>query len=855
MRCLILLYVTVLIASHWVRWLAPGEGTLSPNSTRIVVDEILNGSITGNKIQIAFQDWDEAGEDSPVLVLLHGSPGDSNTYHAMVPELKSRYRVIVPDLPGFRGSTHDIADYSAAAHAREVIALLDSIGVDRAHLIGYSMGGAVALEMISLVPRRWQSLVFVSSIGVQELELLGDYTLNHAVHGLQLAGLWLIQEGVPHFGWMDDAWINVAYARNFFDTDQRPYRGVLEGLEQPMLILHGERDRLVPFTAAAEHHRIVPQSELVRFSDDGHMMIFRDPEKLVAPIDRFVARVEGGQAPTRASADPDRIALSTESFDAHRPPQRSTGSLLILMVLLALATFVTEDFTCISAGLLVSRGGIDFLSASFACFAGIFVGDLLLYFAGRWFGRPALSRVPLRWFLNPSRVDRSARFFADKGAALIFTTRFLPGTRLATYFAAGMFQAPFWRFAGWFALAAIVWTPLLVGLSWFFGGKMLDVFEHYDRFVFVGVIGIVLMLWFGFKIAVPALSHKGRRLLLGTWRRMSRWEFWPMWVFYPPVVAYVLFLGVKHRCLTLFTAANPGIPEGGVVLESKGAILDAFHGHEAVAAYATLAPAALTSMLEQLDAFMHREGIVFPVVLKPDIGERGAGVEIIRSRQEAAQYLNGCAEPVIAQVFVPGREFGVFYYRFPGEDRGRIFSITDKRLISVTGDGDRALERLILDDDRAVCMAPYFFEQFAGAVARVPENGEVVALTDVGTHCRGAMFLDGSHLVTDALTAAVDEVSRCFDGFFFGRYDIRVPSEEHLRRGRDLRILELNGVTSESTSIYNPGNSLLSAYRTLFRQWRIAFEIGAENRSRGMAPASLRALTKLFFQFKIRKQQ
>ena len=98
----------------------------------------------------------------------------------------------------------------------------------------------------------------LSAIGAQEYELLGDYHLNHVIHGLQLAGLWLLREGMPHFGWLDDAVLSVAYARNFYDTDQRPLRGILERYAGPMLILQGEHDPLVNPAVAREHARIVP---------------------------------------------------------------------------------------------------------------------------------------------------------------------------------------------------------------------------------------------------------------------------------------------------------------------------------------------------------------------------------------------------------------------------------------------------------------------------------------------------------------------------------------------------------------------------------------------------------------------
>jgi len=72
---------------------------------------------------------------------------------------------------------------------------------------------------------------------------------------------------------------------------------------------------------------------------------------------------------------------------------------------------------------------------------------------------------------------------------------------------------------------------------------------------------------------------------------------------------------------------------------------------------------------------------------------------------------------------------------------------------------------------------------------------------------------------------------------------VRSESVEAFRRGR-FRVIELNGVTSEATSIYDPRHGLVHAYRTLFAQWRLAFAIGAENRERGVRPARLGELAR-----------
>lgn len=306
-------------------------------------------------------------------------------------------------------------------------------------------------------------------------------------------------------------------------------------------------------------------------------------------------------------------------------------------------------------------------------------------------------------------------------------------------------------------------------------------------------------------------------------------------MFYPPVVAYILYLGLKHRGLTVFTAANPGIKDGGFIGESKHAILTALEGAgDAVAPHRLIAPAAdAASRLAAFDAAMAALGGGYPIVLKPDVGQRGAGVRIVRDRAAAERYLASVRGSVIVQSFADGHEFGVFYVRRPDEAHGRIFSITAKELPAVVGDGRRTLHDLILADARAVCMASAYAAALADRLADVPASGERVTLVEVGTHARGAVFRDGGDTWTEALEAAIDRISRGVPGFYFGRYDLRTPSVVDFMAGRNFRIVELNGVTAEATDIYDRRNGVLSAWRTLCRQWALAFEIGAANRARG----------------------
>jgi len=195
--------------------------------------------------------------------------------------------VIVPDLPGFGSSTHDLPDYSFEAHGGYLVELLDALHVRKVQLVGFSMGGGVVLSMAHIAPQRVASIVMLSAIGVQEHELTGSYAVNHFLHGAQLAVLWLLRNAVPHFGLFSKLPLTMEYARNFYDSDQRPLRAVLEHYVGPMLIIHGTNDRNVPIAVALEHHRIVPQSELVVF-DENHFMAFMNPSLFLDPLTRFL---------------------------------------------------------------------------------------------------------------------------------------------------------------------------------------------------------------------------------------------------------------------------------------------------------------------------------------------------------------------------------------------------------------------------------------------------------------------------------------------------------------------------------------------------------------------------------------
>jgi membrane protein DedA with SNARE-associated domain len=519
---------------------------------------------------------------------------------------------------------------------------------------------------------------------------------------------------------------------------------------------------------------------------------------------------------------------------------------MLVFLGIVVATFASEDLTCISTGLLIQRGQIGVTAGILACTTGIFVGDLGLWAVGRVFGHATLSWPWAARRIRGQRLDDVRAWLYRHAAGAIVGSRFLPGTRFALYVMSGILRLPILVFAVWALVGAVLWTPTIVLLTATLG----------DAFVvarITPVVGAGWLAWFGVAVVVLAALRGARALAsprarvrikarLARWRR---WEFWPMWLFYGPVAAWVAWLSIRHRGLTTITAANPGIPDAGIVGESKFDILQKLPA-DAVIPSARLATGEPGERLATLRATVALHGWTMPLILKPDAGQRGLGVRLVRDWDTAASYLDAVCEPLLVQPYHPGPfEAGIFYYRLPDAARGSIFSITDKVFPVIVGDGRSTLDTLIWAHPRYRLQAATFCARHRDVLERVLGEGELFALAIAGNHCQGTTFRDGRHLITPALEQRIDGIARAYPGFFVGRFDVRYSRVQAFKSGEDLAVVELNGVTAESTNIYDPGGTLFGAYRLLFAQWRIIFAIGAANRRAGAPTSSLRRLVDL----------
>lgn len=331
--------------------------------------------------------------------------------------------------------------------------------------------------------------------------------------------------------------------------------------------------------------------------------------------------------------------------------------------------------------------------------------------------------------------------------------------------------------------------------------------------------------------------------------RIWRWEFWPTSVFYFPVLLWMLVLSMRYRSLMVWTLANPGLRYGGIMGPWKGLLLERLAG-PGVLPTILVASQPVESRLSELRNAVDAQQWSWPCVLKPEASERGASVRRVYNWDDVEAYLATHPEPLLMQPCHPGMyEAGIFYYRMPGESRGHVLFVTDKVFPVITGDGQSTLEELIWRHPRFAMQAQTFLARHNARRHEILAQGETLTLAWAGNHCQGTLFRDGtSRLLTAELEQAVDEIVRRFDGVSIGRLDVRYSDVEEFRAGRDLGVVEMNGVMSEPTHIYDPARSLWAAYKTMFFVWALVFRIGAEHRRLGHKPESLWGLVELIRQ-------
>lgn len=258
-----------------------------------------------------------AAGEGPPLLLLHGVGDNALDWRWVMPALARKHRVYAPDLPGSGGSAKPNTGYSPASFARFVGAFLEVLGVERAAVVGNSLGGLVALRLALSEPRRVTALGLVASAGLGREATYALRSLALPGYG-KLAVTWgktrpgALQRAFGRatllFGrpWRAPrSWIKEHYrlARlpGFLEAQlaavraQVGYRGQREVLldklarvEVPTIVVWGTRDRVLPYSQGQEAAARLPRGFLELVPDCGHAPQVEHPERFASSLGDFL---------------------------------------------------------------------------------------------------------------------------------------------------------------------------------------------------------------------------------------------------------------------------------------------------------------------------------------------------------------------------------------------------------------------------------------------------------------------------------------------------------------------------------------------------------------------------------------
>ncbi len=324
--------------------------------------------------------------------------------------------------------------------------------------------------------------------------------------------------------------------------------------------------------------------------------------------------------------------------------------------------------------------------------------------------------------------------------------------------------------------------------------------------------------------------------------RLTHKEFWAMWTHYAPAIFYYFYAVLRERSLLFFTAANPTIPTGGMLGESKADINKNIPPQYRPRNLMLFSGENKEKWFENIE----KEKFPFPAIVKPIVGGRGLMVEKVNNFDELAAHVTRFGVDFIVEEFIDlPVEAAVLYWKNPVTNASGILSVTLKKFLSVTGDGVSTVEQLLQQNFRGILQIERLRREKSDLMTLKPNLGTSTLVESIGNHCRGTTFLNRNDLINANMIAAFDCVQADLGDVFFFRLDLKVPNIADLQAARNLKILEINGVGSEPAHIYDPNFPLVFAWRDTVKLWRKIHEVSAANHRLGVAYQS----RKEFMQF------
>ncbi len=222
-----------------------------------------------------------AGQGDP-LVVIHGGGGDARTWLKNIAALSENYTVYAPDLPGYGGSQPLDGDYFIPELTDFMDGFSDSLGLDKFHLMGHSLGGGIALNYALESPHKIKKLVLVSSLCLGReialwVRLLSTPAFIRSIGAIVMAVLraikWLVKKLLAPVEFVmpfSQASMNLGGSITTFKEQTLVLASRLSEIMMPTLLVWGDRDPIVPVRQAYAAAQVIPNCQLKVFENRGH---------------------------------------------------------------------------------------------------------------------------------------------------------------------------------------------------------------------------------------------------------------------------------------------------------------------------------------------------------------------------------------------------------------------------------------------------------------------------------------------------------------------------------------------------------------------------------------------------------
>jgi hypothetical protein len=318
-------------------------------------------------------------------------------------------------------------------------------------------------------------------------------------------------------------------------------------------------------------------------------------------------------------------------------------------------------------------------------------------------------------------------------------------------------------------------------------------------------------------------------------KKITNWEAWPFALIYAPVALWWGWYMLRSGAVWFFTSSNPKLTFGGMEGEPKREMYDLLPKH----LYPTTINILPTQSVDALLEAVKDAGIVYPFVVKPEVGGQGILFRKIDTEKELLHYHSLMKfEYIVQNMILYKMEVSVFHIRHPKEQKGIVTGFLQKIPLHVMGNGKLTLEELILAHPKANKFATDMLVKHAENLKNIIAADEKYVLSYAANHNRGALFIDLKNEIDDKLVSIFDALSIEINDFFYGRYDIMCNSVEDLKAGKNYLILEYNGCGAEPNHFYDTGYTLRGAHKEILKHWKYMFEISKYNASQGVKPWS-----------------